>query len=130
MIAGIGTDLCDGRRIDAALQRHGERFAQRVLGVQEMAVFQQRLAANRRRAVHYLATRLAAKEAFSKAIGLGMTGPMTWRACQTLNTDQGRPHIVLEGELAAWFAQQGWRAHVSLTDEGDYAQAFVVVETL
>lgn len=129
MIAGIGTDLCDCRRIQAALARHGERFAQRVLGDEEMAVFRQRQAAHELRAVRYLATRIAVKEAFSKAIGLGMTGPMSWRACQALNDEQGRPVIHLGGELAGWIAARGWRAHVSLTDEGDYAQAFVVIET-
>jgi len=130
MIAGIGTDLCDCRRVAAALTRHGDRFAQRVLGQQEWLVYQQRQAAHERKALCYLATRIAAKEAFSKAIGLGMTAPMTWRACQTLNNDQGRPVIVLEGALASWFDERGWRAHVSLTDEGDYAQAFVVIDTI
>lgn len=129
MIIGIGTDLCDCRRIEAAIARHGERFAQRVLGDEEMLVYRQRQAAHPVRAVRYLATRVAAKEAFSKAIGLGMTGPMNWRACQALNNEQGRPQITLGGELAAWFAARGWQAHVSLTDEGDYAQAFVVIET-
>ncbi len=129
MIVGIGTDLCDARRIEAAIARHGERFAQRVLGEDELAVYRQRQAAHALRAVRYLATRLAAKEAFSKAIGLGMTGPMNWRACQALNDEHGRPVIRLGGELAAWFQSRQWRAHVSLTDEGDYAQAFVVIET-
>lgn len=129
MIVGIGTDLCDCRRIEAAIARHGERFAQRVLGDDEWLVYRQRQAAHPVRAVRYLATRIAAKEAFSKAIGLGMTGPMSWRACQTLNGDNGRPVILLGGELAPWFAARLWQAHVSLTDEGDYAQAFVVIET-
>lgn len=130
MIAGIGTDLCDCRRIEAALARYGERFAKRVLGPQEWHAYQQRAAAHARKATQYLATRIAAKEAFSKAIGLGMTAPMTWRGCQTLNSDNGRPVIVLDGPLAVWFDQRAWRAHVSLTDEGDYAQAFVVIETM
>jgi holo-[acyl-carrier protein] synthase len=129
MIAGIGTDLCDCRRIEAAIARHGERFALRVLGDEEMTVYRQRLAAHRLRGVRYLATRIAVKEAFSKAIGLGMTGPMSWRHCQALNNEQGRPAISLDGDLAEWFAQRRWQAHVSLTDEGDYAQAFVVIET-
>ncbi|MFT3856788.1 MAG: holo-ACP synthase [Aquabacterium sp.] len=130
MITGIGVDLCDCRRIEAALARHGDRFAQRVLGDAEWRVYLERKAAHERRAVRYVATRLAAKEAFSKAIGLGMTAPMTWRDCQALNGDHGRPVIQLSGELARWFDQRRWCAHVSLTDEGDYAQAFVVIETL
>lgn len=130
MIAGIGTDLCDCRRMAASVQRHGERFAQRILGDEELAVYRQRHASNPMSAVRYLATRFAAKEAFSKAIGLGVSPPMSWRTCQTLNNEQGRPYMVLSGDLAQWFATQAWLAHVSLSDEGDYAQAFVVIETL
>ncbi|MGC4062202.1 MAG: holo-ACP synthase [Aquabacterium sp.] len=130
MIAGIGTDLCDCRRIEAALQRHGPRFAERILGDEELHTFRQRHARQPLRGIRYLATRFAAKEAFSKAIGLGMHSPMNWRACQTLNDASGRPQIRLSGALADWFAQRHWQAHVSLTDEGDLAQAFVVIETL
>jgi holo-[acyl-carrier protein] synthase len=130
MIAGIGTDLCDTRRVAAAVSRHGPRFAERVLGEQELAVYLKRQAGHEVRGLRYLATRFAAKEAFSKAIGLGMTSPMSWRACQIINNEQGRPGIVLSGALADWFAQRNWQAHVTLTDEGDFAQAFVVIETL
>lgn len=130
MIAGIGTDICDIRRIDAALQRWGERFAERVLGPHEIEVFRQRRRASPRRGTAYLATRFAAKEAFSKAIGLGMRMPMTWRGCELVKARSGKPDIVLNGELATWFAARGLRAHVSVSDENDYASAFVVVEHL
>ncbi|TSE25725.1 Holo-acyl-carrier-protein synthase [Tepidimonas sediminis] len=130
MIAGIGTDLCDVRRIDAALRRHGERFAQRILGERELALWRQRRARWPERGVRFLATRFAAKEAFSKAIGLGLRAPMTWRACQIVPAPGGRPTVLLDGALRAWFEQRRWRAHVSLSDEGDHALAFVIVETL
>jgi holo-[acyl-carrier protein] synthase len=128
MIIGVGTDLCDIRRIAATLERRGERFAQKVLGPHEIEVFRQRMAKVELRGIRYLATRFAAKEAFSKAIGLGLTWPMTWRACEGVKARSGQPHIQLHGELADWFAQRGWQAHVSVTDESDYASAFVVVE--
>lgn len=128
MIYGVGTDLCDVRRVAAALQRRGERFALKVLGPYELEVFRQRTQAVPERGVRYLSTRFAAKEAFSKAIGLGMTWPMTWRACEVVKAPSGQPHIRLHGELAAWFEGRGWSAHVSVTDESDYASAFVVVE--
>jgi holo-[acyl-carrier protein] synthase len=128
MIAGIGTDLCDCRRMRESLERHGERFAERVLGEGELAVFQQRHASNPEFGIRYLATRFAAKEALSKALGLGIRPPMTWRACETLNDELGRPFMRLHGELAAWMAQRQWRAHVSLSDDGDYALAHVIVE--
>ena len=130
MIYGIGTDLCDVRRIEATLQRRGERFAAKVLGPHEFEVFHARLAAVPARGVRYLATRFSAKEAFSKAIGLGLRMPMTWRSCEVVKARSGQPEIALHGELAQWFTQRRLRAHVSLTDESDYAAAFVVVETL
>ena len=130
MIVGIGTDVCDVRRMRATLARRGERFAERVLGERELAVFRARRARAEVRGVAYLATRFSAKEAFSKAIGLGIRMPMTWRGCEILNEPSGKPYVRLNGELAEWFAARGWRAHVSVTDETDYAASFVVVETL
>ena len=128
MIVGIGTDLCDIRRIEQTLLRRGERFAEKVLGPHELVVFRQRRAAVELRGIRYLATRFAAKEAFSKAIGLGMRMPMTWRACEVVKAPSGAPHIRLHGELATWFEARQWRAYVTVTDESDYAAAFVVVE--
>ena len=130
MVHGIGTDICDIRRIRAALQRHGERFAEKVLGPNEIEVFRARRARVEARGVAYLATRFSAKEAFSKAIGLGLRQPMAWRACEILNLPSGQPRIVLHGELADWFAARRLRAHVTVTDEGDHAASFVVVEQL
>lgn len=128
MIYGIGTDLCDVRRVERTLARRGERFAEKVLGPHEIEVFRARRAAVESRGIRYLATRFSAKEAFSKAIGLGIRMPMTWRACEILNARSGKPEIRLHGELAAWFAARQLRAHVTLTDESDYAASFVVVE--
>ena len=128
MIYGIGTDVCDVRRIRATLERRGERFAERVLGERELAVFRQRRARAEARGVAYLATRFSAKEAFSKAIGLGIRMPMTWRACEILNEASGKPVVRLSGVLAEWFDARGLRAHVTVTDETDYAASFVVVE--
>ena len=129
MIYGIGTDVCDMRRMRATLERRGERFAEKVLGPREIEVWRARGARVAARGVSYLATRFAAKEAFSKAIGLGMRMPMTWRACEIVNARSGKPEILLHGALAEWFAERELRAHVSVTDETDYAAAFVVVET-
>ena len=129
MIYGVGTDLCDLRRVAATLARRGERFAEKVLGPQELQVFRARRARVEARGISYLGTRFSAKEAFSKAIGLGLRMPMTWRTCEILNLPSGQPHIVLHGELAAWFEARGLKAHVSITDESEYATSFVVVET-
>lgn len=129
MIYGIGTDVCDIRRIRDTLARRGERFAEKVLGPHELAVFRERRAKVEARGVAYLATRFSAKEAFSKAIGMGMRMPMTWRNCEIVKARSGKPEIQLHGELAQWFEAKGLKAHVSVSDETDYATAFVVVET-
>ena len=128
MIYGIGTDVCDVRRIRASLERHGDRFAEKVLGERELATWRQRSARWPERGLRYLATRFSAKEAFSKAIGLGMRMPMTWRSCEIAKAASGQPHIVLHGALKQWFDARGLSAHVSVTDETDYAASFVVVE--
>ena len=129
MIVGIGTDICDVRRIASTLERRGDRFAERVLGAAELNVFQARRARTAARGVRFLATRFSAKEAFSKAIGLGIRSPMTWRACEILNEPSGKPFVQLSGALAEWFDARGWVAHVTVSDETDYAASFVVVET-
>lgn len=130
MIFAVGTDVCDIRRIAATLERRGDRFAERVLGPAELAVFHARRARSEARGVAYLATRFSAKESFSKAIGLGMHMPMTWRACEILNHPSGQPYVRLHGALAAWCAERRLVAHVSVSDESDVATSFVVVETL
>lgn len=129
MVYGIGTDVCDLRRIAATLARRGDRFAEKVLGPSELKVFHYRRAKVEARGLAYLGTRFSCKEAFSKAIGLGLHMPMTWRACEILNHASGQPYIQLHGELAEWFAARQLRAQVTLSDESDYAVSFVVVET-
>ena len=128
MIYGIGTDVCDVRRIAASLARRGDRFAERVLGPNELIVFHERRAKVESRGISYLATRFSAKEAFAKAIGMGMRSPMRWRDCEIIKAPSGKPLIRLHSELAAWFDERGLRAHVSVSDETDYATSFVVVE--
>ena len=128
MIYGIGTDICDVRRIQASLSRHGERFAKRVLSEAEFATWQRRSLRWPERGVRYLATRFSAKESFSKAIGLGMVMPMTWRSCEISNLPSGQPVILLHGALKDWFDSRGLSAHITVTDETDYAASFCVVE--
>lgn len=130
MIYGIGTDICDIRRIRASLDRHGERLAQKILSEGELKTWRARSARWPDRGVSYLATRFSAKEAFSKAIGLGMRMPMTWRHCEIAKAASGKPEIVLHGALKNWFESHQLTAHVSVTDETDYAASFVVVEHL
>ena len=128
MIYGIGTDICDVRRIRASLERHGERFVRKVLTDAELAIWRARSQRWPERGVRYLATRFSAKESFSKAIGLGMRMPMTWRLCEVGTLASGQPTIVLHGALKDWFEARALRVHLSLSDETDYAASFCVVE--
>jgi holo-[acyl-carrier-protein] synthase len=128
VIYGIGTDICDVRRIRATLEKHGERFARKILTDTEFATWQARSSRWPERGVRFLATRFSAKEAFSKAVGMGMRMPMTWRACEVGRLPSGQPVIVLHGALKTWCEARGLHAQVSVTDETDYAASFVVIE--
>lgn len=124
MIIGIGTDLCEIGRIQAALNRFGSRFARKVLAEDEYARYEQH-----RKPAAYVAKRFAAKEAFSKAVGTGMRHPVNWQSIQVMNSGSGRPEFRFSNLLEAYLMQRGITdVHVSLTDETGMACAFVVVE--
>lgn len=129
-IAGIGVDMARLDRIHRVHQRFGDKFVQRILGEDEQLVFQRRWQRDAQRGLRYLATRFAAKEAFSKAVGLGMRMPMAWSRMQTLNQPGGRPAVVLADPLRQWYDARFGPAHVSLTDERDVVLAFIMVEHL
>jgi holo-[acyl-carrier protein] synthase len=128
MIAGVGLDLAKVERIARALERHGERFMRRCVTSYERGLCQSRPG----RASAF-ALRFAAKEAFSKAAGLGMNGlgkrGLGWRDIEVVHDPRGKPELVLHGAALAWARENGISAtFVSLTDEGDYAAAVVVLE--
>ena len=127
MIYGIGTDIVQISRIEAALARNGERFAEKILGPEELVKFHARRAKNELRGMRFLATRFSAKEAFSKAIGLGLRMPMTWRSAQMLNAPSGKPVIVCSGALGDFMQQNRLTAQVTISDEAEYGVAFVIV---
>lgn len=129
MIFGIGTDLIEIERIGAAYARFGERFAQRILGDREFERYRSRRERSEARGLAYLATRFAAKEAVSKALGLGMRTPMTWRAVEILNDASGRPIVHVQGDLRRFVERNRLRLHVSVTDERSMAMAYAVAET-
>lgn len=127
-IYGIGTDVVQVSRVAAVMERTKGRFAEKVLGPDELRIYHARRARSEVRGLAFLATRFSAKEAFSKAIGLGMRWPMTWRALQTLNEPSGKPVCVASGELAEWLAQRRITSQVTVSDERDYAVSFVIAE--
>ncbi|GAB5099444.1 holo-ACP synthase [Caballeronia sp. LP006] len=128
-IYGIGTDIVQVSRVAAVMERTKGRFAEKVLGPDELRIYHARRARSEVRGLAFLATRFSAKEAFSKAIGLGMRWPMTWRALQTLNEASGKPVVKASGELATWLAERNITAQVTVSDERDYAVSFVIAET-
>jgi len=130
MIVGVGTDAVEVARIEAAVARHGIRFAQRILGPRELAVHAARTARSPLRGTLFLATRFAAKEAISKALGLGMREPMYWRAAQIVNSASGRPEVVANGALAEYLRERRIRLHVSISDLDNLALAYAIAETL
>jgi holo-[acyl-carrier protein] synthase len=128
VILGIGSDLCDIRRIEATLSRHGERFTRRVFTEEE-----RRKAGSRVTAAATYAKRFAAKEAMAKALGTGIRGGVFWRDMGVVNLPSGRPTMRLTGGAAARLARllpAGHEAviHLTITDDHPYAQAFVVIE--
>lgn len=124
MIYGIGTDIVEIDRIERALARFGERFAERTLCAPELQNFR----ANRRPGA-YLAKRFAAKEAFGKALGSGIRAPALWHGLWVSNQDAGQPRLEFSGSLQAVLAARGIRhTHLSLSDERSLASAMVILE--
>ncbi len=127
MIIGIGSDLCDARRIAKVLERHGDRFLNRIFTPAERAKAERR--ANR---VETYAKRFAAKEACAKALGTGFRRGVFWRDMGVVNMPSGRPTMKLTGgalQRLKAITPTGCDAQidVSLTDEGPTAQAIVII---
>jgi holo-[acyl-carrier protein] synthase len=135
MIIGIGTDLCDIRRIEKTLERFGDRFRNRVFTETEQLRAVSRQAKGNNGAAGTLAKRFAAKEACAKALGTGLSMGMHWRDMAVVNHRSGQPGLHLTGQAAERLASlmpAGHRPviHLSMTDEYPYAQALVVIEAL
>lgn len=126
MIFGVGIDMVRIARVQAGLDRHGERFARRILAEEELADFR-----GQARPSRFLAKRFAAKEALVKALGTGFRDGISLREIRVEHDTLGRPRIELTGharEAAA--ARRIAASHLSLSDEVDYALACVMLETL
>lgn len=125
-IYGIGTDLCSINRIAHAAE--SARFAQKILHPQEYALYQQRQLRNPQQGLRFIASRFAAKEALSKAMGTGFRAPMAWHTCSILPATDGRPVLTCYGSLLAWMTERGLHAQLSLSDEVEYCLAFCILE--
>lgn len=124
MIFGIGTDIVSVARIEAAMERHGDAFARRILSQQECTEFSTRVHPAR-----FLAKRFAAKEAFAKATGHGLRHPVSLHRITVSHDELGKPIFQFDVELAALLQQLGITRHyLSISDEQDTAVAFVILE--
>ena len=124
MIYGVGTDVVEIGRIEKALARWGERFAERVLCAPELERFRKH-----KQPVAYLAKRFAAKEAFTKALGTGIRAPANWHGVWIVNRPSGKPELEYSPALRLLLEKRGIsRSHVTLTDERGVAVATVILE--
>ena len=130
MIIGIGTDIVDIDRIRKSIAKHGERFLTRNFSHAEITAAQELADATA-----YFAKRFAAKEAFAKALGTGIGENAAFKDITTLNNELGAPYILLTGAAAASVARieqnnagNRLKIHISLSDEKQYAQAFVILD--
>ncbi len=129
MIFGIGSDIAHIPRFERLYAKQGDRFARHILTPHELAQFHARSARNAARGVRFLATRFAAKEAFSKACGLGLRMPMHWHTVQMVNLPSGKPTMQGLGVMALWLAEKNLITHLTVSDEQAYAVAYAVLET-
>ena len=122
-VFGIGTDIAQISRIAAVFERYGEHFALRMLTPAELEVFH-----HRKDPARFLARRFAAKEAFSKALGTGLRMPVSLHTVGVSNNAGRRPVLHFLPPLAAYMRAKRLTAHISISDEVDYAVAFALVE--
>lgn len=123
MIVGVGTDIAAVARFGKLYERHGERALEKILAPVERADF-----AKAKDPARFLAKRFAAKEAFGKALGIGVIAPATLPNIAVVHDARGKPAFDYAPELAALLAERGLLAHLSISDEQAFAIAFVVLE--
>ena len=131
MILGVGVDLVDILRIDRILEKYPRQFAKRVLGKRELGTYEKILFSDFRpkeKANRFIAKRLAAKEAVSKAFGTGLRGQISLKTIEVLNDNLGKPYVVLSPFRGKTGLPYFKKIHISLTDENNFAQAIAILE--
>jgi len=123
MIFGVGTDIVAVARLAKLYQRHGERALDNLLAPAERADFEKA-----KDPARFLAKRFAAKEALGKALGIGVAAPATLTNSAVVHDALGKPAFAYSPTLAQHLAERGLVAHLSISDEADFALAFVVLE--
>ena len=126
MIYGVGTDIVNIDRIQKIILKNKEGFIKRVLTEHEQALF-----ANKADSAAFCAKRFAAKEAFSKALGTGIGRVVSFQDLTVRNNDNGKPHFIPSEKLRLYLLEKGVKqAHLGISDESQYAVAFVILEAI
>lgn len=130
MILGIGTDICDIRRIEEAIEKFGERFLDRIF-----TEFEQDYCESKSGKSSYYAKRFSGKEAVAKALATSKSGALSWTDVEVRNDPSGRPQVLLSGSAEKRLSEitpSGYTAsvHLSLSDDYPYSQAYAIVEAL
>ncbi|WP_370261263.1 holo-ACP synthase [Limnobacter sp.] len=127
MIIGLGCDIVEVQRIEGLLRKGHEGFVRRVLTPSEIEEYERRTDKAAQRGMLYLATRFAAKEAFSKAMGTGIGESFSFQDVAMLNSVSGRPVMEYSERIAQWLDSRGAAAEVSISDESTHAMATVII---
>lgn len=131
MIIGIGIDFIEINRIESVFKKWGPMFSRKILSNKELEFFSNyENSTSPSSAVAYLAKRFTAKEAIGKAIGLGISYPVSFKSIEILNDLCGKPYPVFNSDLKDFCDKKNYKLHLSISDQRDYAQAFAVIEVL
>lgn len=123
MIIGIGSDIADVKRVTKVYNKYGEKFVKRILMEEELKSYKKRF-----HKAAYLAKRFALKEATAKALGTGMKKGVFWKDIGAINRPSGAPYLLLRGGALTRYNQLGANSsHITISDEKDYAIAFVIL---
>lgn len=128
MITGIGCDVVELKRVEEVLLKHGERFVERILTPNEMPLYHKRLSLSKGHAIAFVASRWAAKEAVSKALGTGIAEDVTFHSMEVMHNTKGAPQMLFRNALRERLMKEGIFVHISITDEKTMVAAFAVAE--
>lgn len=129
MILGIGSDIIKNTRIESLLITHKQRFLKRIFTALEVDFIKER---HLKKKIGYIAKRFAAKEAFSKALGTGIGKQLSFQDIEIFSNQSGKPYFKFSERLTSFLQQSHGKidTHLSMSDEEEYSQAFVVIEKI
>tara|TARA_A100000164_G_C21816615_1_gene728182 strand:+ start:738 stop:1148 length:411 start_codon:yes stop_codon:yes gene_type:complete len=127
MIFGTGIDMIKLDRVSNVLNRYDTKFPKKILGLDELEKYYYYKKKDNNKSLSFLASRFAAKEAFSKALGLGIRAPMSWKNIQFLNNKLGAPKALIMGSLKKFMDKNTLVTEVSISDTKEYCIALIIL---